>query len=132
MATRLLLRQRTHPHGYIYIYIYSHPQTDLLIYIYIYIYNALLNIVLNIGTEVEIYQTDQESSSLLLCSQCFGRYVLRSSSDVSCRTRKSTYKIKPRPLFYLCGSLAQISLTMTGYKCYVFLHAIRIESATSK
>ena len=75
------------------------------------------------------------SSSLLLYTQCFGRYVLQPSSGV-CRTRVPTRNFEPRPLFNPRGSLVLIPLTITGYKCKVFLYcyspAFSIEHATSR
>ena len=43
------------------------------------------------------------TSSLLLYSQRFGWYVLRSSSGVSCRTRVSTQNLELKPLFHPHG-----------------------------
>ena len=75
------------------------------------------------------------SSSLLLFPQCFGRYVLRPSSGV-CRTQEPSRNFEVHPLLNPRGLPVQIPLTITGYKCSVFLYcyspAVRIEPATSR
>ena len=56
------------------------------------------------------------SSSLLLFSKRFSRYVLRPSSGV-CRTQESSRNFELRPLLNPRGSPVLISLAITGYKC---------------
>ena len=56
------------------------------------------------------------SSSLLLFTQRFGRYVLRPSSGV-CRTREPSRNFELRPLLKPRGSPVLIPLAITGYKC---------------
>ena len=56
------------------------------------------------------------SSSLLLFSQRFGRYVLRPSSGV-CRTREPSRNFELRTLLKPRGSPVLIPFAMTGYKC---------------
>ena len=71
----------------------------------------------------------QLSSSLLLHSQLFGQYVLRPSSGVF-------IELEPAPLFNPRGSLVLIPLTITGYKCKIFMYCysptVRIEPTTSR
>ena len=55
------------------------------------------------------------------------------SLDISCQTWEFTWNFKPRPSFNPQWLLALILLTITGYKCYVFLYcyspAVRIKPA---
>ena len=55
------------------------------------------------------------TSSLLLFSQRFGRYVLWPSGV--CRTREPTRNFELRPLLNQRGSPVLIPLAITGYKC---------------
>ena len=60
---------------------------------------------------------DFQTKYFLMYSQCFGRYVIQPSSDVSCRTWEPTWNVAPRPLFNPRGSFSLIPLTITGEKC---------------
>ena len=68
-----------------------------------------------------------------LFPQRFGRYVLWPSSGV-CRTREPSRNFELRPLLNPWGSPVLIQVSITGYKCWVFLYcyspAVRIEPAT--
>ena len=59
--------------------------------------------------------------SSLLFPQCFGRYVLRTSSGV-CRTLEPSRNFELHPLLKPRGSPVLIPFAITGYKCYVFLY----------
>ena len=65
------------------------------------------------------------SSSLLLYSQRFGRYVLRPSSGI-CRTGEPTQNFETRHLYNPRGSLILIPLTITYHLYLVMVNGIRI------
>ena len=125
---------------YIYIYIYIKRKVYIyivyLVYIYIYIYIYILSedIIILLKTFSDMKSCFYHSGFLDYCFHLF-YYFHNVSADVS-SDRLQVFPIEPRSLFNLWGLIALISLTISGYMCYVFLYcyspSFRIEPANSR
>ena len=120
----------TYNKNYIYIYIYiCIKKQSVCGWLYICIYSF---VSITFLTAFIIKGFGLLSSSLLLFPQRFGRYVLRTSSDV-CRTRKPIWNFELGPYYRIHGVTCSDSVSHSRVQVLsipVLLHSSRTHSVT--